>query len=67
MIPIKEILTDANFRALLDLIMCSDPWPVQDDGTSQRLIELMATEEAKRRGFDTWVEAYHNLGKVKQP
>lgn len=56
-------MNDANYRALLDLIMCSDPWPVNDNGENQQIIEVMATEEAKRRGFDTWVEAYHKFNK----
>lgn len=56
-----EIVNDTNYRALLDLIMCSDPWPVE--GENQQIIESMANEEAKRRGFDTWVDAYHQMEK----
>lgn len=54
-------MNDTDFRALLNLIMSADPWPVKDGGENQQIIESMATEEAKRRGFDTWVEAYHKM------
>ena len=48
-----------EFRALLVLIMCSDPWPVDD--RNQELIEAMANREAIERGFTGWVDAYHKF------
>ena len=53
-------ISDHDFRLLLDLIMCSDPWPVQGSN-NQSGIEVMADKAAKERGFDGWVEAYHYL------
>ena len=48
-------MDDAHYRALLDLIMVSDPWP---DGVDQDAVIALADEEAKLRGFDSWVIAY---------
>ena len=48
-----------EYRALLDLIMCSDPWPVPDE--NQKIIEILADKEAMRRGFNNWVIAYHKF------
>ena len=50
-----------EFRALLDLIMCCDPWPVADDGENQRFIQLLADREARRREFPDWISAYHEF------
>ncbi len=58
-------MKNADYRALLDLIMCSDPWPVE--GENQQIIEAMATEEAKRRGWDSWVDAYHYMPEFLGP
>ncbi len=52
-------MNNKSYRALLDLIMCSDPWPVADSGENQETIIPMANGEAKSRGFDCWVDAYH--------
>lgn len=52
-------LTPLQFRALLDLWMVTDPWPLeawQDD----ELVRLLDTE-AQRRGFTERVEAYHRF------
>lgn len=47
-----------HFRALLDLIMCSDPSPV--DARTDQLVRAWADEESKRWGFADWIDAYHN-------
>ena len=59
--------TEDRFRAFLDLLMCSDPWPVRDSGSVDEanhaaMIEL-ANAEAKFRGYDSWVEAFHRFQK----
>jgi hypothetical protein len=70
-------VTDIQFRALLDLIMCSDPWPVLrtifkkrgdhvlpypvTDGRSQSAIIKFADKEAKLRKFSNWVVAFHEF------
>lgn len=55
------VMTDQQFRAFLDLMMCSDPWPVPDlgQGDGQSALAAWADAESVRRGFDGWIEAYH--------
>jgi len=52
-------MEDKEFRAFLDLIMVSDPWPLE--GESQSLIEGLATREAESRGYPDWITAYHEF------
>lgn len=54
-------MNDQTLRALLDLLMCSDPWPVVPENGSQRLLIAYADDEARKRGFTDWVGAYHRL------
>lgn len=58
-------LNDAQFRALLNLMMVSDPWPLS--GTDSFLLETLATDEARRRNYKDWIEAYHKHLKDKVP
>ena len=53
------IIPDQIFRDLLDLYMCSDPWPM--DQASHDRITAILNDEAKERDFPSWVEAYHNF------
>lgn len=48
-------MSDTELRALLDLFMCSDPWPLSMG--EQKTIEAMLDREAQRRGYEGWVEA----------
>ena len=54
-----------QFRALLDLFMCSDPWPVHNqdgvDNESQEYVERFLNVTAQNLKFTDWVDAYHNL------
>lgn len=50
-------MTDLQFRYFLDLIMVSDPWPL-DVKAGEELIAL-ANEESVKRGFENWIYAYH--------
>ena len=57
-------MDDKTFRAFLDLLMCSDPWPSDNDG--QTTLVAFADAEAGRRGFEHegkggWVVAYHDF------
>lgn len=54
-------MPNVMFRALLDLIMCSDPWPVPDmgEGTGEEFVLKLADSEARKRGYDNWVVAFH--------
>lgn len=56
-------MDDRQFRAFLDLLMCSDPYPVQDQGcgTGETDLLRLATTEAKRRKFGSWEIAFHEF------
>lgn len=51
-------MNDEEYAAFLRLLMCSDPWPVDDAGTLVTLNGL-ANKEAVRRGYADWIDAYH--------
>lgn len=51
--------TDTQFRALLELAMVSDPWPLP--GEHESAVKMYLLKESKRRGYDGWIEAYHDL------
>ena len=53
-------MTDIEFAAFLRLLMCSDPWPVED-ADSEASVKAWADGEAARRGFSGWVDAYHQM------
>lgn len=53
-------MNDKEFRCFLDLLMCSDPWPVPGGANESILIDF-ADKEAKRRRFANWIDAYHNF------
>jgi len=50
-------MTDLEFRYFLDLLMCSDPWPVEGD--SESTLKNFADEQARIRGYCDWIDAYH--------
>lgn len=52
-----------EFRAFLDLLMCSDPWPVADKGAGDGhdLMLQLADRHARDRGYEGWVDAYHKF------
>lgn len=56
-------MTDIEYRAFLDLFMCSDPWPISgDDGQfAHSTLENLANNEALNRGYDDWVVAFHEF------
>lgn len=56
-------MNDENFRAFLDLMMCSDPWPVADLGSGDGHDKMIAfaNEESRDRGFEDWIDAYHRF------
>jgi len=50
-------MTRIEFRAILNLLMCSDPWPA---GVEDRLIiEPWADKQAQEFGFKDWIDAYY--------
>lgn len=56
-----KVISDQEFRALLDLFMCSDPWPVEPDAGSHELVKAVIDRQAQFRGYENWVVAYHEL------
>ena len=54
-----------EFRALVDLFMVSDPWPL--DKAGEVILKAFADEEAKRWGFSNWIEAYMRLSYAPEP
>ena len=63
-------MSDLQYRAFLNLLMCSDPWPVTNTGdgtgTGMKLLEAAADEEGIKRGYNNWIEAYHFFMKKEQ-
>lgn len=59
--PVRCRLSDTEYRALLDLLMCSDPWPVDSDDHDWTHDEItrLVDREALARGYADWVVAYH--------
>lgn len=55
----RDEIADEAFRALLDLFMVSDPWPLEDK--QKAVVFGFLTAEANKRGFDSWTEAYHEF------
>ena len=59
-------MTDAMYRAFLDLMMCTDPWPeVMSEEEHTDLIKL-AEEEAANRNYPDWITAYHGFKVVDE-
>lgn len=55
-----------DLKALVTLLMCSDPWPVIDDsGNSESENEVRVKDFVNRlclkQGFTDWFDAYHVL------
>ena len=56
-------MDDREFRIFLDLLMVSDPWPLEyGNETMTDLADTMARE----RGYDDWIEAYHKMLSVNE-
>lgn len=51
-------MSDDEFCDLMALVMCSDPWP---EGVPSTLIHPLLDREAKKRGHDGWIVAYHEM------
>lgn len=52
-------LSAQEFSVLLNLLMVSDPWPLEEIDRV-RLIQMM-DEESQSRNYANWVEAYHEM------
>lgn len=49
-------INPVEYRALLDLLMCADPYPAP---TGEAAIKEFADRKARYHGYNDWVEAYH--------
>lgn len=58
-------MTDEQFVAFLGLWMCSDPWPKSLSAKEHATLLDFANSEAKRRGYDGWVHAYHEIDRLQ--
>ena len=54
-------VTEETALALFNLLMVSDPWPNSNE-ENDRLVDF-ANLVAKKFNYDSWVEAYHKIGK----
>jgi len=56
-------MSDWEFTQFLKLLMCSDPWPMEgDEGVqTKNTLTSWANKEAQKRGFDNWIQAYHEF------
>ncbi len=50
-------MTRIEFRAILNLLMCSDPWPATLG--DQLVITAWADKHAEKYEFTSWIDAYH--------
>ena len=57
-------LSDKCFSQLMNLVMCSDPWPCPDEGNQKEIVDLL-TIESQLRGYQDWIEAYHKFNPDK--
>ena len=59
-------MTREAFKALVQLLMWSHPWPVEtlyknENEPTQDILKRWADIEAQHHGCEDWVEAYHSL------
>lgn len=60
---LNSLIDDAEFKALLNLFMSADPFPASEEDHEKLLVLL--NRESQRRGYDGWIEAFHDWGKPK--
>lgn len=55
----EKRLSKMELRALCELVMVSDPWPLP--GEHESVVKALLLEECHRHGYPDWVDAYHDL------
>lgn len=50
--------TAQEYGTLCDWLMASDPFPLEKSRRDR--MEYMLNKEAERRGYDDWIQAYHD-------
>lgn len=58
-------MTKKQLQQFLNLLMVSDPWPLDDDGVSQEILQEYANAESEKFGFSSWFQAYHELSDIE--
>lgn len=51
-----------EYRIFLDLLMCSDPWPIHDGlggEYGQDVMTSLANRVGVDYGYSDWIDAYH--------
>lgn len=51
------------FHAMLELFMCSDPWPASED--ARRHLENLLNAVSVRDGYKNWIDAYDAIPRFK--
>lgn len=59
---VESEMSHETFRAFIDLLMVSDPWPAK---VKKRPLIRWADNEARSWGYRDWIEAYHKHGRSK--
>lgn len=52
-------MSDEVFKALMGLVMASDPSPITDN--EDKIIRDWLDKESVARGFSDWIDAYHRI------
>jgi len=52
-------MSDKEYRALINLLMTSDPWPAGEEDAIT--LKRLADREARDRGYEDWIDASHNF------
>jgi hypothetical protein len=50
--------TAQEFGTLLEWLMASDPFPLEQS-RRQRMVDML-NDEARARSYDDWIQAYHD-------
>jgi len=50
--------TAQEFGTLCEWLMASDPFPLEQS-RRQRMVDML-NDEAQTRGYDDWIQAYHD-------
>ena len=56
-------ITEEEFKHLMALLMCSDPYPVDGSVNNEGLESMnrLCNKIADSFGFNDWIEAYHKM------
>jgi hypothetical protein len=53
------MMNEQELKALVTLMMVSDPWPIDED--SRDLLVNFAEEQALKLGYTDFIDAYHSI------